>query len=245
MTPALLRNKRVAAFLLLALCAGLASPVFGDSAAAFESDLEQEAARQAIYNLLFSFDRGNFVAEPETEGFHFYFQNRFSSAFDYNILGGHISSRISRTVIRFEGDTGDVRTMARILELENIIVAGSTTPAGEHSEAQPLEEKWHTLSQGLNLVAPWLSVLHASYNSPRLSTGQTVFRFFAYLLTDGLMVWVGGTNLFSEPFDAAKNGGNIAAALAIPRLIGAVQHFNLIRGHNRIANLGYTFYLDD
>lgn len=255
MLPKILRHHSTSSFRRSPRCAlhtGLAvlfllSPLFGksifaDAISANESRLRSEETEQAIEAVLKKFDPERFSREEETEGFDFLFTSNVLSAFDYQIYGGRISSRIDTTVVRVEGDSGDVYTLSRVLELENILQEGSTAPP--LGEAVALDPKSHWIGQGLNLVAPWLGVFYNGYRSPRLTLGQTWFRAGMYFLADGFLVLVGGTKFFSERFDSSANGGNIAAALVLPRIVGAVQTANLNRGHNRLVEFKYTFYLD-
>jgi hypothetical protein len=232
------------AFAALAIClpATGSAPLFADSVSAHESRLSSEETNEAVEAFLTRFDPERFSREEETEGFDFLFTSNLLSAFDYQIFGGSISARIDQTIVRVEGDSGDVATMSRILELENILKPGSTVPL--QGEAVPLDYKSHWIGQGLNLLAPWLGVFYNSYHSPRLSFGQTWFRAGMYLLADGLMIVIGGTKFFSEGFDSSENGGLIAGMLVLPRIVGAVQTANLNRGHNRLVEFKYTFYFD-
>lgn len=235
--------KKVIITLICSLvCVPFLSKLNADSVRSYESQHNLDSTNDQITKLLKSFD-DSMYKDDESEGFSFRLNSGFWSPFNYDLFSGTLSLNNKLVIVRLEGDSGDVHTISRILEEANILKKGSTKPS-EPIEPQKLEEKYHTISQSLNLVAPWLAVLHASWNSPRLTTGQTVFRFTAYLLIDGLMVWAGGTGLWQEPFNVKKYGGSIAAALAIPRLFGIWQHANLIRGHNRTVKLGYTFYLD-
>lgn len=234
--------------IILSLLVGsgfLINPLFAESVRSYESRQKIEPTKKKLSDFLKGLD-GSIYPDSETEGMQWHYSTGVLSAFNYDIYAGTISASNPTTVVRLEGDTGDILTMARILELEGILVEGASAPPYDTSNtsATKLEEKNHIYSQGLNLAAPWLAVIHASWNSPRLTTGQTVFRFISYFFFDGLMVWAGGTGLWQESFNIKKYGGSIAAALAIPRLIGSVQHANLIRGHNRIARMGYTFYID-
>lgn len=218
------------------------SPIFADGIASNESQLSSEETSLAIEAFLNKLDPERFTSEEETDGFDFLYTSDIFSPFDYQIYGGRISARIEQTIVRVEGDTGDVGTISRVLELENILKPGSTVPP--RGEAVQLDYKSHWIGQGMNLVAPWLGVFYNGYRSPRLSTGQMWFRAGMYLLADGLMVAAGGTQFFSEGFDSSKNGGLIAGMLVIPRVIGAVQTANLNRGQNRLVEFKYTFYLD-
>lgn len=232
-------------FLCLAVtAAALVFPAALRAQVAHESDVNIDEARWALDRFLFRFDRGYYYGDEDTEGFHFLYSSHPLSAFSYDIYGTTVSSTINRTILRVEGGDGDAQTMARVLELEGLIAKGSTVPADAKGDPVVLSEKSHLISQSLNLAAPWLGVWYNTYNTPRLTLGQTWFRFGAYFLADGFLLWAGGTKLWSGKFDASKNGEYIIGALAIPRTIGAVQSFNLVRGHNKLAEFKYTFYLD-
>ncbi len=228
-----------ALFLLSAL---IATPLAAQSARSFESALNPEQARAEAERILNKVDPGAFDPEPNTEGFLWRFDSQLFSAFSYGIFGGVVSARNPRTVLRIEGAAGDVRILARILEQENLIPAGSTL----FPEREPvaLETKSHLSAQGLNLIAPWLGVLYTSWDSPRLTRGQTWFRFLGYFFLDAVLISAAGTNFYQESFDTSKRGGAVAAAVLIPRMLGAWQAADLIRGHNRLAELKYTFYID-
>ncbi|MCR9143907.1 MAG: hypothetical protein NXI24_16795 [bacterium] len=228
--------------LLLCLPAIGATALYADGVTANESQLSSAETEEAIQAFLTKFDPERFNREEETDGFDFLFNSSLFSAFDYQIYGGRISARIDQSIVRVEGDTGDVETLTRILELENILKPGSTAPP--RGEAVPLDYKSHWIGQGLNFLAPWLGVFYNSYASPRLSFGQTWLRAGLYFLADGLMVAAGGTKFFSEGFDSSENGGLIAGMLVLPRIVGAVQTANLNRGHNRLVEFKYTFYFD-
>lgn len=227
------------------LGAGLlgASSLRAESFAVFESPLSVTDSRYQIDHLLWQLDDYRYDKENESLGFSYLFSSRFFSPYSYDIYGGNISRKIPTTIIRLEGGTGDVRLLARILEQKQMI----RTPPREEVEkhpARPLDPKSHLVAQGLNLLAPWGAVLYASWDSPRLSSGQTWFRFLTYFFFDLFMVYGGGSNWFRESFQPGKYSANITAGLVFMRLIGAVQQANLIRGHNRVAELKYTFYLD-
>lgn len=232
------------AFAAILLCLSFSggSAIFADSVLTYESQLGNAETDQAIEEFLNRFDPDRFSREEETEGFDFLFTSNLMSAFDYQIYGGRISARIDQAIVRVEGDSGDVETLSRILEIENILKPGSTVPL--KGEAVALDYKSHWVGQGLNLVAPWLSVFYNGYRSPRMTLGQTWLRAGLYFLADGLMVAAGGTKFFSEGFDSSANGGLIAGMLVLPRVVGAVQTANLNRGHNRLVEFKYTFYFD-
>ncbi len=226
--------------LLLSLL--ISAPLAAQSARSYESALNVEQARAEAERILNKIDPGAFNPEPNTEGFVWRFDSQLLSAFSYGIFGGVVSARNPRTVLRIEGAAGDVRILARIMEQENLIPAGSTLFPGREPVA--LEEKSHLSAQSLNLLAPWLGVLYTSWDSPRLTRGQTWFRFLGYFFLDAVLISAAGTNFYQESFDTSKRGGAVAAAVLIPRMLGAWQAADLIRGHNRLAELKYTFYID-
>lgn len=235
--------RPVALLLLPVLALSLfATPLFAQEFGAYESRFDVQETRKEVERVLRKIDNEDWSEDEDTEGMAWLLENDFLSPYSYRIYGGRISRTIDTTVVRVEGGAGDVQVLSRVLEQENVLQAGAATL--EDREARTLEPKSIWIGQGMNLVAPWLGVLHSSWNSPRLTTGQTWFRFLGYFLVDAFMVAAGGTNFFQESFDASKNGGAIAAGLAIPRMIGAWQSFNMIRGHNRMAEFKYTFYLD-
>ena len=218
--------------------------LFADGKRTFESPLELTAAQKKLEELLRVLDKGRFYYEKETGGYTWRAENRWTSPFDYQIYGGIVSKRQPITLIRIEGDEGDVLTLSRILYEEKFFLEDSMPK--DRLGAEPLGSKYHVLSQPINLVAPWLGVLYNSYGSPRLTSGQTWWRFITYLFFDALFIYAGGTNWFQQAaFEPEEYASNIAGGLAIMRIIGSWQSMNLIRGHNRIAELKYTFPISD
>lgn len=222
-------------WILFVVSAGAA---MGRPFSSHNSTLKPEEARKKTLELLDKLDRNGYLEEDETLGFQSRIENRWLSPFRYDIYFGTVSTKNNTPVIRVEGTTGDVRMMTRILEIEKIINPPADTSGREY---RPLNSKYHAIAQPLNLVAPWIGVLYTSYHSPRLSTGQTVFRFITYFLADAFLTWAAGRDWFRDKYDPVKHRDNIIAVLALPRLIGAVQTFNLVRGHNRVVDLKYTF----
>lgn len=230
------------------LFAGLVSApdadLFADGRRTYESSLELPAAQKKLEELLRVLDKGRFYYEKETGGYEWRVENKWYSPFDYQIYGGYVSKRQPITLIRIEGNEGDVLTLSRILYEEKFFLDGAVPDGPLGSE--PLGAKYHVLSQPINLLAPWLGVLYNSYGSPRLTTGQTWWRFFTYLFFDAFFIYAGGTNWFQQgKFEPQEYADNIAAGLAVMRAIGAYQSMNLIRGHNRVAELKYTFPITD
>jgi len=208
----------------------------------FESPLPLETLRWKALGVLDKIDRNNYAFESESQGFAYSYYNLRTSAFSYRIYGGTLTEKQPTTLLRVEGRTGDVYVLGRVFQQEGLVkIETPTLPNGDPISYAPLSPKYHLIGQPLNLIAPWLGVLHASYDSPRLTTGQTVFRFTMYFGVDAVLVWAAGRNFFRDSWNPQKYAGNIAAVLVVPRIVGAVQSFNLIRGHNRLAELKYTF----
>ncbi len=227
-----------------------------DARRSYESPLQAADLRARTQDVLRKLDANGFYANEETQGFSFLLSNRWRSPFTYDIFGGSISSTIPNAIVRLEGDAGDVLSLARVLALEGVITDGTVHAEGE--KPVPLERKSHLVGQGLNLLAPWASVLYLSWDSPRLTRGQTWFRALAFFLADVLIVFTAGTDFFRQEYgrqcpSAGKLMGTcsdrshpegMAAGLLLVRMVGAWQSANLARGHNQLAELKYTFYLD-
>ncbi len=225
-------------------CACFATTTYAETVRAYESPLELEAAQKKLEALLGDLDRGRFYYEKETGGYAWRAENRWSSPFDYRIYGGVVSARKPVTIIRIEGDDGDALAFAQILNQEKFFLPEAIPEDPEGS--QPLDDKYHLIAQPLNLLAPWLAVLYESYDSPRLTTGQTWWRFLTYFFFDALFIYAGGTNWFQQgKFEPQKYASNIAGGLALMRVIGSWQSLNLVQGHNRMAELKYTFPISD
>ena len=232
------------ALLFIAILPGIAptAPVQADSVRAFESPEKAENLKIGLEKVLEELNPNRFYADEETLGFTFLFRSKFLSPYSYSIFGGPISSRNPLAILRLEGGTGDVDMLARILEQKKIITREQAYPP--EAQLAPLESKSHLVGQGLNLLAPWAGVLYSSYGSPRLSRGQTWFRALGFFTLDVFFVLGGGSNWFRESYQPGKYGTNIAIGLALTRMLGAYQQMDLIQGHNRVAELKYTFYLE-
>ncbi|MBL8022088.1 MAG: hypothetical protein JNM27_20605 [Leptospirales bacterium] len=230
--------KPLIAVLLLAV----ASNLHAEMNRAFEASAPLEQLRGKLTGVLDKFDREGYELEAESEGFAYAYYNLRTSPFTYRMYATTVSEKQPVPILRVEGRSGDVLTISRILQIEGIVRTESPVlPNGETITFAPLEHKSHILGQSLNFVAPWLGVLHSSYGSPRLTTGQTVFRFSMYFGADAFLLWAAGRNWFRDRWNPGRYAGNIALALAVPRVIGAVQSANLVRGHNRLVELKYTF----
>lgn len=249
-------KSAVALVLCSALISAAFTPLVADARITYESAVKPDDLLESVERALKKIDPDGYSKPEETQGFAFRFSNRWLSPFTYDLYGGSISSTIPKSILRVEGDTGDVRSLARVLALEQVIT--DNTAHAEDEKPQALDAKYHVAAQGLNLIAPWMSLLYISWRSPRLSRGQTWFRALTFFFLDAFIIYAAGSDLFRRKYgrtctDAATLAGTcdinnhraeMVAGLAVTRLIGAFQGFNLVRGHNRLAELKYTFYLD-
>ena len=236
-------SLRIAAIFFL-LCASAALPLSflqAQSVRSYESELELSELEKAIERVLKKADKGRYAAEEETLGFSQRYTNGWFSAFCYDIYVGKIFAARKQTLVRIEGDPGDVDTLARVLELEGVIKKGSTGPRSAAAELYQLDDKSYIFSQGLNVLSPALSIIYQSYQSPRLRTSQAVGRALGYLFLDILAYWIGGARFFTTRHKPAANRMYIMWWWGINRAFGAGQAFNIVRGHNHLIQFGYSF----
>ena len=216
--------------------------LYGRSTVTYESSNKILEARSKIEDLLGQMDRDGYYFQKKTMGFSYLIVNRFLSPFSYKIYIGAISSKIPMTIIRLEGNRGDIEMLTEMQRQDLIIKTYKLIP--ENTSPVYLSEKSHLAAQGLNLIAPWLAIPYCAYRSPRLAFSQAWMRSLVYLIIDMIVISAGGTNLYREGFQPGKYSGVIAAGLILNRILGSIQNTNLIRGHNRVSRLKYTFYLD-
>lgn len=220
----------------------LSGTLYADSFAVYETNNRDiESVRSELNAVMSEFNGNGYERAEETFGFSYAYSSYFFSPYDYFILLGKVSERKPVTMLRIEGNDGDVNAISQILAQKGIINYEYKNP---FAKAQTLEEKSHFYGQGLNLLFPWAGVIYSAYDSPMLTSGQAWFRGITYFLVDSFLIWAAGRNWFQDAWDPSKYGGNIAAVMVTTRLIGAFQTAQFVRGHNRYARLGYTFYLD-
>lgn len=216
-------------------------PLSARSSYVFESNLQGEALDKRVKEVVDQLDQDGYTTPEETKGFRYRLSSNIFSPFSYEVFTGEISSKNQANIIRVEGGSGDALLLARMLEQEGII----NEPFRNGVNAQKVSSKSYLASQGLNLVAPWLAVFYNGHNSPRWTTNQMYFRSLIYFGMDLLLVSAAGTNLYKEKFSADKYGDRILMGLAITRMAGAIDSFQLVRGHNRMVELKYTYYFDE
>ncbi len=254
---------RIWIFLVIFLFSIKGSALRAENAAAYAATVQLPALRWEMEKIIYRLDPNNYRLEEETEGFTHLITNLNSSPFSYDIYLGNISEKIPTAIVRVEAPPGDVKVLIRILELEKMIIK-EEVPTESGLPASILDTKSHLISQTLNWTMPWAAVLYNSYHSPRLTSGQTIARFFAYLGADLFLIWAAGRNFFipynaertdlekllamppnrSTRWSLKENGIDVLAGMIFLRTIGGIQSLNTIRGHNRLVELKYTFYLE-
>lgn len=216
-------------------------PVQARGVHVYESGKSPEILKQDLEAALNKLDEDNFYDEEETSGFRYHVTNKWGSPFYYDFYIGPLSTKNPVTLLRVETGDGDVTVMERMLELEKVI--NRDDPMYDADQMEEPGFKYHAISQGLNLVAPWLSVLYQGHHSPRMTSSQMWGRFAAYLIADIFVIGAGGTGGFQEAWNPGdpKNNTYIVAGLVLMRILGSYQALNMTRGHNRVARVGYTF----
>ncbi len=213
------------------------NPLKADNVRAFISPHSIENLQEKIEGLLKKIDANNFNQEEDSQGFLLRYSNGWFSAYDYNIYASDASKGSKQSLIRIEGDKGDVLSLGRILEIEKII----NPPINDSIETKPLHSKYHIFAQPLNLLSPSISIIYQNYASPRLATDQATWRAITYIGLDILAYWIGGTGFFRTRHSPERNREVMLLCLGANRAVGAVQAFNVVRGHNNLLQFGYTF----
>lgn len=210
----------------------------------YETEQSPPEAEKVIKSILDETDPDGYELPDQTDGFHSLYESTFFSPFDYKVFVGRISQDLPGSIIRIEAPEGNGLILSRMMEMNELINNQSVPRNPATAEPRTAFSKSHIASQGLNLIAPWLSVFYNGYESPSLTSSQVKYRAAVYFLLDVLMVSAGGTNGFQDPFDASKNGDKIAAGLVLTRIFGAYQSWSDIQANNRLLELRYTFYFD-
>lgn len=218
----------------------VALPAHARAFNSFEAQRKTDEAKEDVVRILQKIDPNGFYPVDETLGFKYAWKSRWLSPFNYTIYIQDLSMQKPVPIIRVEGNRGDVLSFSRVFTIEGIV----KTETNEDLVFRKLQPKSHVVAQGLNLLSPSLGVLYTSYDSPSLSTGQTVGRSLTYLGVDAFLIWAVGRNGWRDKFDPGRRGGAIAAALLVPRIVSGFQASALVRGHNTFAEAGYTFALD-
>ncbi|WP_322113671.1 hypothetical protein [Leptospira limi] len=194
----------------------------------------------------------DFYADEKTQGFMYRYRNRWSNPYDFNIYVGKVGKTSPDSIIRIESPRrGQEKMWKQILEQELL-------QKPPHESAVPLTEKYHIVSQGLNLITPMASVGYNSWNSPLFTNRDTFVSMSIYFLCD--LILVGGAYLYAQEnlpkkniYDHmlnAKGPGNvwespnavgIFAAMAVTRVVRAFDAWEDTAAHNKTAQFGWSF----
>ena len=229
--------------LVLSILLPITTPPRARTVQVWELDKTEEQIKEELRTFLDKLDEDDYFMDDTTQGFSSHFTNNWSSPFYYHFFVGKISTRIPTTILRLETADGDGEAFRTMMIADGLLPPTATLPEEEHLDQETPGYRYHAPAQGLNLIAPWLAVLYAG-ESPRMSSEQKWIRFFSYLAADILVIGAGGTNGFRERFNYEEHKDLILGGLAMIRAVGAYQTFNLVRGHNRMVEMKYTFPVD-
>ncbi|TGM37368.1 hypothetical protein [Leptospira biflexa] len=194
----------------------------------------------------------DFYADEKTQGFVYRYKNRWNNPYDFNIYVGKVGKTSPDSIIRIESPRrGQEKMWKQILEQELL-------QKPPHESAVPLSEKYHIVSQGLNLITPMASVGYNSWNSTLFTNRDTFVSMSIYFLCD--LILVGGAYLYAQEnlpkkniYDNmlnAKGPGNvwdspnavgIFAAMAVTRAVRAFDAWEDTAAHNKTAQFGWSF----
>lgn len=194
----------------------------------------------------------DYYSDDKTRGFVYRYRNKWTNPYDFNIYIGKVSKTSPDSILRIESPRiGQEKMWKQIFEQEILRKA-------PHVAAVPISEKYHFVSQGLNIISPIASVGYNSWNSPLYSGRDTILSMAIYFLTD--LILVGGTYYYAEQNLPKKNiwdnlanvkgAGNvwespnavgILAALAVSRGIRAFDAWEDTAAHNKTAQFSWSF----
>lgn len=194
----------------------------------------------------------DFYADEKTQGFVYRYKHRWKNPYDFNIYVGKVGKTSPDSIIRIESPRrGQERMWKQIMEQELL-------QKPPHESAVPLSEKYHVVSQGLNLITPIASVGYSSWNSPLFTNRDTFVSMSIYLLCD--LILAGGAYMYAQENLPKKNiwdnmanvkgPGNVwespnavgvFAALAVSRAVRAFDAWEDTSAHNKTAQFGWSF----
>jgi len=137
--------------------------LYSQSIATYESSLKPLEARNNVEEILNQMDREGFYYKKKTMGFSYLISNRFLSPYSYRIYIGTISSKIPTTIIRLEGNRGDMQMLTAMMRQDLIIRTNKEIP--ENYSPENLLEKSHLAAQGLNIIGPGIRLNRNNYVS--------------------------------------------------------------------------------
>jgi hypothetical protein len=233
-----MKKSRYFTLILITMLLLTSQNIFAEGIRIFESAKSEKETKETLEVVLGKMDPNGYKTPKKTLGFSYLYKNRWLSPFKYAIYIGPIKADKPQTIVRIEGNQGDAYMIDHILSIHGL----KKYPDSLENDLK-LKNKYHIFAQGINVYAPWAAMVYNGYQSPRMTTKQTFSRFLFYFIMDAVVIYAGGTNWFQEKFNVNTYRGNIAAGLLLVRVIGAIDSANMVRGHNRIAELKYTFPL--
>ncbi len=194
----------------------------------------------------------DYYSDDKTQGFNYRYRHRWSNPYDFNIYVGKVGKTSPDSIIRIESPRrGQEKMWREIIEQELL-----RKPPQE--VAVPLSEKYHTVSQTLNLITPIASVGYNSWNSPLFNRRDTIVSMGIYFLCD--LILAGGAYWYAQENLPKKNiWTNLAnvqgpgsvwdspnaiivyTALALPRAIRMFDAWEDTAAHNKAAEFGWSF----
>ncbi|EOQ89561.1 hypothetical protein LEP1GSC202_0985 [Leptospira yanagawae serovar Saopaulo str. Sao Paulo = ATCC 700523] len=194
----------------------------------------------------------DFYADEKTQGFVYRYRNKWNNPYDFNIYVGKVGKTSPDSIIRIESPRrGQEKMWKQIMEQELL-------QKPPHESAVPLSEKYHIVSQGLNLITPMASVGYNSWNSPLFTNRDTFVSMSIYLLCD--LILAGGAYLYAQEnlpkkniYDnmlnvkgpgsvwESPNAVGIFAALAVTRAVRVFDAWEDTAAHNKTAQFGWSF----
>lgn len=243
------RIRFIEVLLLIIICFSFPSSIFaGETVEILGGPEDVNIRLLAILNKL----DPDFYADEKTQGFVYRYRNRWTNPYDFNIYVGKVGKTSPDSIIRIESSRrGQEKMWKQIMEQELL-------QKPPHESAVPLSEKYHIVSQGLNLITPMASVGYNSWNSPLFTNRDTFVSMSIYLLCD--LILAGGAYLYAQENLPKKNiydnmlnvkgPGNvwespnaigIFAALAVTRAVRAFDAWEDTAAHNKTAQFGWSF----
>lgn len=194
----------------------------------------------------------DYYSDDKTQGFNYRYRNRWYNPYDFNIYITKVGKTSPDSIIRVESPRrGQEKMWRQIIEQELL-----RNPPQEGSV--PISDKYHIVSQTLNLVTPVASVGYNSWNSPLFNGRDTFVSMGIYFLCD--LILAGGAYWYAQENLPRKNiWTNLAnvkgpgsvwdspnailvySALAIPRAIRSFDAWEDTAAHNKTAQFGWSF----
>lgn len=213
-------------FLLITLSA--LRPLYGDKISTTFEGTSVEELNKLVTSAL---EKLNEDYEPPNElfGFEYRYQNGHFGGVPYDI---YLSTYKNGSLLRIESLDATSRALTDIIRQES----------GEGPFAHTYQKQDYILGYTLTIVTPFLGHYYTNIGSPLTNTGSWLVPL-AWLATDGLLLWMGGTNMFQDSnFDPF--GQHLTPTLI---LLGLHRAFHLypihmrITLHNNMVGVGYTF----